>query len=65
MASRSVDHYRSLGDEELLEAAKYERPSPELLSALTERLDEVVDENARLAFRLWEYEKKEEDLTDD
>jgi hypothetical protein len=64
MTARSLDHYKSLSDEELLEAAKYERPSPEMLAALAHRLDDIIDENERLAFRLWEYENEKKDLND-
>ena len=49
----SLAHYQNLSDGFLLEAAKYERPSPELVKALAERLDDYIVQLSNAEFRIW------------
>lgn len=47
---RSLQQYQALDDEDLVDAAKYERPSPQLVQALRERLEDRLAEIASLEF---------------
>lgn len=54
----SVQYYEDLSDEALLEAAKYERCTPELMKAVANRLDDLIEAVAKNEFREWDYESK-------
>ena len=48
--------YRDMTDEALLEAAKYERASPALVTALAERLEDVLAEAAAARYPTYDHD---------
>ena len=57
--------YQGMSDGALIEAAEYERPSPELVAALAERLGDLVDEIVNSESRNWELENESTDDGDE